>query len=80
VVLALGIGFFVWRRKSRSSEQNVTPAFTAQHYGVAEMAGDRQEFYGPKDGKRPEGSHAVEIGGAAVQRAVPPAELPAGGL
>ncbi|KAE9372520.1 HET-domain-containing protein [Stipitochalara longipes BDJ] len=79
VLLAIGIGFFLWRRKTRSSQQNANPTPAAQHSNPAEMGGDHREYYGPVDKKATEGSHAVEIGGAPVQRAVPPTELPAGG-
>ena len=70
---------FLWRRKTRAPQQDTAPAPAAQHHGLTEMGGGLQEYYGNVDKKETDGSHAVEIGGIPVQRAIPPAELPAGG-
>jgi hypothetical protein len=73
----IGIGVFLWLRKTRTHQQNSTlgPANTQ----VVEMAGDHQEPYGTVYKKEAQGTNAVEIGGTAVQGPNRIAELPAGG-
>lgn len=73
----IGIGVFLWLRKKTARQQNSTvdPANTQ----VAEMAGDHQEHYGTVYKKEAQGTHAVEIGGTAVQEPNRIPELPAGG-
>jgi hypothetical protein len=73
----VGIGVFLWLRKTRAHRQNSTldPANTQ----VAEMAGDHQESFATAYKKEVQGAHAVEIGGTAVQEPNRISELPTGG-
>jgi hypothetical protein len=73
----IGIGVFLWLRKTRAHQQNSTldPANTQ----VAEMAGDHQESFGTVYKKEAQGTHAVEIGGTAVREPNRISELPVEG-
>lgn len=76
LLAAIGIGAFLWRRKTRP-RQNLVPA--AEHSHVAEVAGDQQQQrYGTTYKKDAEGSHAVEIGDTAITQQNSLSELPVG--
>lgn len=73
----IGIGVFLWLRKTRAHQQNST--LDPANIQVAEMAGDHQEASGTVYKKEAQGTYAVEIGGTAVREPNRISELPAGG-